>query len=447
MGTKIRGFDWRQSELGEPSLWPDPLKTLTNVMLAAGQPMFIAWGPRRLRLYNDAYAPLLGRKEPNALGQPFAEVWREALPDLNPLFDQVFAGEPVHIENLKLLLDRHGAPSEAYFTFSYTPVRDGNGSIAGLFCPCWETTAEVLAEQNRVKERDRQFALFRQMPGFVGVLAGPDHIYEYVNEAYLQISGPRDLIGRSIREVLPELDGQGFYELLDQVYASGDGVIARSMPISLTGEPAPRYLDFVYEPIRDEHGNITGIFVGGYDVTTHAEATAALKKLNDGLEERIVEAATLLVSQEALIKTFFEHSSECHAVLIDDGNGKFRYEEINPATLRLYNMRRDQVIGYTTNDLFGETLSAELNAHLNACLAKLAPHHYERAHGNGVVEAIATPVPDLAGVKRRVVVSARDVTERRTLEQQLRQSQKMEAVGQLTGGLAHDFNKCRAFSC
>jgi PAS domain S-box-containing protein len=440
MGAKIRAFDWSQTELNEPGIWPEALKTLTSVMLTAGQPMFIAWGPRRLLLYNDSYAPLLGRKEGGALGNPFAEVWSEAWEDVGPLFDKVFAGEPVHMENLRLTLDRREEPSEAFFTFSYTPVRDDSGNIAGLFCPCWETTAEVLAEQNRVKERDRQFALFLQMPGFVAVLAGPEHIYEYVNEAYLELTGPRHFIGRSVKEVLPELAGQGFYELLDQVYASGERVIAHSMPASLTGEPSPRYIDFVYEPIRDDLGKTTGIFVGGYDVTTHTEATAALREMNENLEARILEAATLLVSQEALIKTFFEHSSECHAILIDDGNGKFRYEEINPATLRLYNMTRDQVIGHTTNEMFGEAQADEMNAHFNACLKTLTPYRYEREQGNRIVEAIATPVPDAAGITRRIVVSARDVTERRALEQQLRQSQKMEAVGQLTGGLAHDFN-------
>jgi PAS domain S-box-containing protein len=440
MGAKIRAIDWSRTELGEPRIWPAALKTLTNVILAAGQPMFIAWGPRRLLLFNDSYAPLLGRKAPNALGRPFAEVWNEAWADVGPLFEKVFAGQPVHMERLRLILDRHDEPSEAYFTFSYTPIIDDHGEVAGLFCPCWETTADVLAEQSRIKERDRQFALFRQMPGFVGVLAGSDHIYEYVNEAYMELSGPRNFIGHSVKEVFPELAGQGFYELLDRVYSSGERVVARGMPISLAGEASPRYIDFVYEPIREDLGKTIGIFVGGYDVTTHVEATAALREMNESLEERIRESAGLLVSQEALIKTFFEHSSECHAVLIDDGDGKFRYEEINPATLRLYNMTREQVIGHTTNELLSERQAGEINAHLNTCLENSAPYRYERMQGSGVVEAIATPVPDGAGITRRVVVSARDVTERRALEQQLRQSQKMEAVGQLTGGLAHDFN-------
>ena len=67
-----------------------------------------------------------------------------------------------------------------------------------------------------------RFDLLQHMPGFVSVLAGPAHVYEYVNDAYVAISGPRQFVGRTVREVFPELAGQGVYELLDQVYATGE---------------------------------------------------------------------------------------------------------------------------------------------------------------------------------------------------------------------------------
>jgi PAS domain S-box-containing protein len=127
-------------------------------------------------------------------------------------------------------------------------------------------------------------------------------------------------------------------------------------------------------------------------------------------------------------------------VLVQTDDGGFRYEEINPATLRLYNLTREQVIGRTIDQILGAEQAYILNSHLAACLRAGAPYRYERKQGHAVVEAVATPVPHELGTARRLVVSARDVTEQRALEEQLRQAQKMEAVGQLTGGLAHDFN-------
>jgi PAS domain S-box-containing protein len=201
-----------------------------------------------------------------------------------------------------------------------------------------------------------------------------------------------------------------------------------------------RYVEFIYQPVKDTEGNVTGIFVEGVDVTERKLAEAAQKHLNETLELRIEERTEQLLSKEALIATFYTHSSEYHAVIAETESGRFRYDEANPALLRMYGKTREELIGRTVDEVFEPEAAAELTGHLRACLLAGTPYRYERRNGDAIVEAVATPVPQARGTARLLIVSARDITEHRNLEQQLRQSQKMEAVGQLTGGIAHDFN-------
>ncbi|MGK6325447.1 PAS domain-containing protein [Sphingomonas sp. DT-51] len=143
----MRATDWAATPLGVPSSWPQPLKTLVGVMLGASQPMFVAWGEGRSLLYNAGYAEILGNKHPAALGRDFLEVWHEIRADLLPIVSQAYAGEPVHMDDIELIMERNGYPEETHFAFFYAPVRDEDGSVGGLYCACTETTAQVLAER------------------------------------------------------------------------------------------------------------------------------------------------------------------------------------------------------------------------------------------------------------------------------------------------------------
>lgn len=132
-------------------------------------------------------------------------------------------------------------------------------------------------------QRDYDFLrrMLRLAPGFMAVLRGPEHVFELTNDAYLQMVGHRDLIGLPVRDALPDIAGQGFYELLDRVYATGEPYIGRGIEIDLQrtpGAPLERaWLDFVYQPMLDEHGSVVGIFVQGHDVTDQKRAEAATR--------------------------------------------------------------------------------------------------------------------------------------------------------------------------
>jgi PAS domain S-box-containing protein len=249
-------------------------------MLSSNQAMFIAWGTERTLLYNDAYAEILASKHP-ALGRDLLEVWHEIRADLVPIVEEAYAGRPVHMDDITFVMQRRGYPEETHFSFFYAPIQDEGGTVAGLFCACNETTEKVLAERRVAAETLRQRRLFEQAPGFITILAGPNHVFEFTNAAYNRLFGDRGYVGKTVREAFPELEGQGFYELLDQVYTTGERFVAHHIPIQLEtpgAAPEQRFLDFIYEPSKDEDGRVTGIFCEGFDVTDVHLAHQALRE-------------------------------------------------------------------------------------------------------------------------------------------------------------------------
>jgi PAS domain S-box-containing protein len=289
MARLIADRNWAASPLGSRANWPRPLETTVDLMLASQFPMFVAWGPQRCLVYNDAYSRVLGKKHPQALGMPFRLAWTDIWDEVGPIADRAFANKPSYFQDLPIQMERNGYPELTYFTFSYSGVRGDSGDIEGMFCVCQETTASVLAEKQRLDEMDRLRQLFEQAPGFMAMLRGPAHVFEMTNAAFLQMTGFRDLIGKPVREAMPELAGQGFYELLDRVYGIGEPYVARGMAVRLQRDPlAPPedcFLNFVYQPIVAADGAVTGIFVEGSDVTEQHLAQQDLARNIERLEQ------------------------------------------------------------------------------------------------------------------------------------------------------------------
>lgn len=426
LGALIRAHDWTATPLGDPSTWPQSLRTTVRLMLNTNHPVLIFWGEDLTILYNDAYRATMGpERHPSSLGARGRLVWDEIWDIIGPEIDQVMRGDGAtwNVERL-VPVTRHGSREDVYWTYSYSPIDDESavGGIGGVLVICSDVTEQHRVKETLTSERARLLELFRQAPGFICVLNGPDHVFELVNDSYRRLIGGRDPVGQPVREALPELAGQGFYELLDSVYRTGTPFVGEAVPIMLdldgTGM-VMRYLNFIYQPILDLDGTVTGIVVEGQDVTGTRTAELRLHAVLD------------------TYAAIFDFSRDLICTL--DENGVFA--SVSP--------RSRELLGYDPEELVGRpsiefVLPAD-RRRTRETFAEILQGQPTVSFENRLVRSDGELVPLLwSGVwvaeQSMIVAVARDLSERIRTEELLRQTQRAEALAGLTGSVAHDFN-------
>lgn len=148
MGERIRAFDWSATPLGTPTEWPSSLKTTLALCLGSPFPMAIYWGPELRLLYNDGWAPIPGPRHPDALGRPAREVWPDIWSIVGPQFGEVMATGRAYATSEEMLpMARFGRLEESYWDYSFTPIADEDGRIAGILNQGQEVTARVHARR------------------------------------------------------------------------------------------------------------------------------------------------------------------------------------------------------------------------------------------------------------------------------------------------------------
>ena len=313
MARLIRAHDWSPT-LGPTADWPASLKTTLGLMLNSPVPLVLLWGPAGIMLYNDAYGGFAGDRHPGILGLRVLDAWPEVA-DLNSHVMAVgMAGGTLEYKDRELVLNRRGRPERGWMDLFYSPVITENGKPGGVIAVVVETTERVLAQRATAAQGERVAQMFQDAPSFMAQLEGPQHVFTATNAAYQQLIARRDVIGKPIRQALPELAGQGFFELLDRVYATGERHIGYASPVTLQRQPgaAPtdaaleeRLLDFIYQPVRNAVGAVVGIFVEGSDVTERERATAAVRENARRLAflDRLGRATASLHDADEILKT------------------------------------------------------------------------------------------------------------------------------------------------
>jgi hypothetical protein len=288
--------------------------------------------------------------------------------------------------------------------------------------------------------------MFVQSPSFSALLEGPEHRFVLTNPAYQQLIGQRDVIGLTVREAIPELEGQGFLELLDKVFATGEAFVGRDIEIVLqrtAGAPAEaRYLDFVYQPTKDEAGRVTSIFVEGTDITDrHASEEALrasetqLRQLNAELERQVIERA------QARGLTW-----KLSPDLLGALNSKGYFETANPAWESVLGWTEEEVVSMSIFELLHPDDLEHTRAGFELTLVgqpalRFANRYRCKDGGYRWISWIGIPEDGYVYCTGRDITAEREAeAELAVAQEALRHAQKMEAIGQLTGGIAHDFN-------
>lgn len=444
MAALVMAHDWSSTSLGPIDRWPQSLKTATGMILASPVPIVMLWGPDGHMIYNDAYSRLAGRRHPFLVGRKVLEGWPEVADFNRNVMAVGLAGGTLAYRDQELTLYRNDVAEQVWMDLDYSPVLDETGKPAGVIAIVVETTERVRSEA-ALRESEEQFRVFAQaMPNQVWAATAAGYLYWFNDQAYVY-SGMAE----------GALDGETAWGAIVHP-ADLDGAAQRWSQSLKNGEVYEsefriRRHDGVYrwflvraEPVRDAEGAVLRWVGTNTDIHDLRETESALRRANETLEEQVAARTAELQAKEARLRAIFETSFGFQGLLDPDG----RLLDANAPMLAAMDCRLDDIAGmpFWETPWFSGTPGMEVA--IREAVATVGAGGVVRqdllvklpVDGWRWFDFVLRPILAANGEVIAIVPEAIETTERRKAEEALRQSQKLEAMGQLTGGVAHDFN-------
>ncbi len=359
---------------------------------------------REFATLNSACQDILGYSPEELIGSKFMNfVYEEDLTISKEAADQVFSGVSIQLFENRYL-HKSGRIVPLLWSINY------DAKLGLAYCIAKDVTEKKKLEKSVEDERDQFYSMFSQAPSAIGMLKGENHIFEMANPLYLKMIQKDDILGRSVAEVMPEVVDQGFIDILDRVYQSGESYIGTEQLIQVqvdgNSELTDYYINFIYQAYRDINREIKGVFFFINDITEQVTA-----------REKIVKS-------ERFFKGVIENSQDMVATL--DASGAVLYT--SPAVSKTYGYSLEEIAKLNIFDVIhfdDKYLSTNFIAEvLRLPTTPLSCSALRQRKKDGTyiwVEATLTNFLETNGINA-IVVNFRDISERKKAESILRET-------------------------